>query len=145
MKYLCTSCSYIYDKAFWDAEEDIEIWDEIEICPVCEEYDTFQWIEEEVNYIDEDDLSWLEIDHFPEAELKEDKIIVKIGNEIHPMWDSHRIAEVSLYDEYWDLLDSKYLELETEAVCEFDFDDLDEFEIRVKCSLHWLWGRKFYN
>ncbi len=61
------------------------------------------------------------------------------------MWEWHRIAAVSLYDEYWDLIETNYLELETEAVTEFDFDDLDEFEIRVKCSVHWVWGKKFVN
>jgi hypothetical protein len=28
---------------------------------------------------------------------------------------------------------------------EFEFDDLDEFEIRVKCSTHWVWWKKFHN
>jgi hypothetical protein len=37
------------------------------------------------------------------------------------------------------LIEEKYLEMETEAVTEFYFDDLDEFEIRVKCSLHGVW------
>jgi hypothetical protein len=34
------------------------------------------------------------------------------------------------------LIEEKYLEMENEAKVEFDFDDLDEYEIRVKCSLH---------
>lgn len=145
MKYLCINCNYIYDEAFWDKEENIEIWEELNQCPICEEYDTFQWIEEEINYINDDDLTWLEIDHFPEVEIKENKIFVTVWNEIHPMWPEHRIAAVSLYDEYWDLIKVNYLELETEAITEFDFDNLDEFEIRVKCSVHWMWGRKFVN
>lgn len=145
MKYLCTNCNYVYDKAFWDKEENIEIGTELEMCPVCEEYDIFQGIEEEVNYINDDNLWWLEIDHFPEIEIKNGKLLVKVGNEIHPMWPEHRIGSVSLYDEYGDLIDVQYLEMETEANCEFEFDDLDEFEIRVKCSLHWIWGKKFRN
>jgi desulfoferrodoxin (superoxide reductase-like protein) len=145
MKYLCVNCNYVYDKSMWDSEENIEIWTELEKCPVCEEYDSFQWIEEEINYIDDDSLGALEIDHFPEVTIKNDKLIVSVGNEIHPMWEWHRIASISLYDEYWDLIEEKYLELETEANAEFNFDDLDEFEIRVKCSIHWIWWKKFFN
>jgi len=145
MKYFCTNCNYIYDKAFWDKEENVEIWTELDKCPICEEYDTFHGIDEEVNYIDENNLWALEIDHFPEIKIKDNKLIVIVWNEIHPMWPEHRIASVSLYDEYSDLIDVKYLEMEVEAICKFDFDDLDEFEIRVKCSLHWVFGKKFKN
>lgn len=145
MKYLCTNCNYVFDNDLGDKEENINIWEELDICPVCEEYDSFQWIEEEINYINDDNLWALEIDHFPEVEIKWEKLKVTVWNEIHPMWESHRIATVSLYDEYWDLIQTNYLELENEAVTEFDFDNLDEFEIRVKCSLHWIWGRKFKN
>lgn len=141
MKYLCTSCNYVYDNALWDSEESVNIWAEINECPVCGEYDSFQWIEEEINYID-DDLWPLEIDHFPDIEVIWDKIKVTVWNEIHPMWEAHRIAAVYLYDEYWDLVSTRYLELETEAVVEFDNENFDEFEIRVKCSVHWLWWRK---
>ena len=145
MKYFCTECSYSYDDAFWDIEEWLEIWKTFDKCPWCEEYDTFQWVEEEVNYIWDDNLEALEIDHFPEIEIKQWKLKVIIANEIHPMWESHRIASVSLYDEYLELIQTNYLELNNEAITEFDFDDLDEFEIRVKCSLHWVWWKKFKN
>ena len=145
MKYLCTECNYVFDNDIWDKEEEIEIWAQLEKCPVCEEYDSFQWIDEEINYINDDNLGSLEIDHIPEIEIKANKLIVTVANEIHPMWEWHRIASVSLYDEYWDLIKTNYLELENEAVTEFDFDDLDEFEIRVKCSIHWVWWRKFRN
>lgn len=145
MKYLCTNCNYIYDSAFWDMEEEIEIWDILEQCPVCEEYDTFQGIEEEVNYIEDDIMDSIELEHFPEVTIQWDKLIVVVWWELHPMWEDHRIASVWLYDEYWDLIDEKYLEMENEARIEFDFDDLDEYEIRVKCSLHWVWGKKFVN
>ena len=76
MKYLCTNCNYVYDNALWDIEENIEVWMELEKCPVCEEYDIFQWIEEEINYICEENWLWaLEVDHFPEIEIKDDKLI----------------------------------------------------------------------
>lgn len=145
MKYLCINCNYLYDTALWDKEENVEIWVELNKCPVCEEFDIFQWIEEEVNYINDDNLYWLEIDHYPEVRIENDKIYVTVGNEIHPMWESHRIAAVYLYDEYWDLIEVKYLELDTEAVIDFDFYNLDEFEIRVQCTNHWLWWKKFIN
>ncbi|MFK7780067.1 MAG: desulfoferrodoxin family protein [Candidatus Gracilibacteria bacterium] len=145
MKYLCTNCNYVFDKAIGDKEEGIAIGAEIDKCPVCKEYDVFQGIKEEINYISGDDLLSLEIDHYPEIEIKKDKIIVTVGNEIHPMGLEHRIAAVGLYDEYGDLVKVNYLELETEAVTEFDFDNLDEFEIRVNCSVHGLWARKFVN
>lgn len=145
MKYLCTNCNYIYDSAFWDLEEEVSVGETLELCPVCDEYDTFHGIEEEVSYIEDDILDSIEIDHFPEVSINGDKLMVTVWNEIHPMWDDHRIASVSLYDEYWDLIEEKYLEMETEARVEFDFDDLDEYEIRVKCSLHWVWGKKFVN
>ena len=145
MKYLCTNCNYIYDKSLWYEEENIEIWTELDKCPICEEYDIFQWIEEEINYIIDDNLWVLEIDHFPEVQINNNKLIVTIWNEIHPMWEEHRIASVSLYDEYSDLIEEKYLEKQTEAIIEFDFDNLDEFEIRVQCSIHWIWWKKFKN
>ena len=145
MKYFCTECSYSYDWDLWDKEEWIDPWMILDKCPVCEEYDCFQWVDEEVNYINNDNLWALEIDHFPEVVISDWKIVVTVWNEIHPMWPEHRIAAISLYDEYGDLIKTNYLELNNEAVTEFDFDDLDEFEIRVKCSLHWVWWRKFVN
>jgi len=148
MKYLCTNCNYVFDKALWDKEEYIEIWEELDKCPVCEEYDTFQWIEEEVNHIEVNEnknLDSIEIDHFPEVEIKDWKLKVSIWNEIHPMWPEHRIASIGLYDEYGDLIEEKFLKMDNEATVIFDFDNLDEFEIRAKCSLHWIWGRKFVN
>lgn len=141
MKYLCTNCNYVFDNALWDVEELVWIWDELVECPVCGEYDTFQGIEEEVNYID-NDLWVLEIDHYPEVEIIWNKLKVTVWNEIHPMWENHRIAAVYLFDEYWDQIDVKYLELDIEPVVEFDYDNLWEFEIRVKCSIHWLWWKK---
>jgi len=146
MKYFCTECSYAFDGDLWDKEEWINAWDTLDKCPVCEEYDCFQWVEEEVNYINSDNnLEALEIDHFPEIEISHWKLKVIVGNEIHPMWIEHRIASVWLYDEYGDLIQTNYLELDLEAVTEFEFDDLDEFEIRVKCSTHWVWWKKFKN
>lgn len=143
MKYLCTNCAYVYDIALWDEEEGIEVWIILDKCPVCQEYDTFQWFEEEVNYIDENNLYWLESEHNPEIEIKDDKIIVIVWEENHPMWETHRIASIGLYDEYWDLVEEKYLDIDSESIVEFDNYNFDEFEIRVKCSFHWVWWKKF--
>ncbi len=146
MKFLCTSCSYVFDQTLWDKEENIEVWAELEKCPVCEEYYSFQGIEEEVNYIDEDDiLDAIEVDHIPEVVIDWNKLEVFIWENSHPMWPEHRITAICLYDEYWDLIWTKYLNWKDEAKAIFNFDDLDEFEIRLKCSVHWVWGKKFKN
>ncbi|MDP3380552.1 MAG: hypothetical protein Q8S84_03305 [bacterium] len=42
----------------------------MEQCPVCEEYDTFQGIEEEVNYIEDDIMDSIELEHFPEVTIQ---------------------------------------------------------------------------
>jgi hypothetical protein len=49
------------------------------MCPVCEEFDTFQGIEEEVNYIEDNvKLVAMEIDHFPEVSIENGKLIVTV-------------------------------------------------------------------
>lgn len=150
MRYLCTNCNYIYDEWEWDGIEDIDVstkfedlWDSF-VCPVCwDGRDGFHEITEEINYLDENThLYDLEIDHFPDIEVKGEKLIVSVWNGIHPMWDSHRISSVSLYDEYWDLIEEKFLWIDEDPVVEFDFDDRWEYEIRVKCTLHGVWWRK---
>jgi len=145
MKYLCTHCNYTYDKSTWDKEEDVEVWIELEKCPICEEYDTFQGIEEEVNYIDTDDIGVLESDHMPVFNFKDDKLEVRVWREAHVMWDDHRISSVWLYDEYGDLVEEKYIWVDEEWNIVFDVSDLDEWEVRIKCTQHWIWSRKFEN
>lgn len=146
MKYICTSCSYVFDNSVGDKEEWVEVWSELDCCPVCEEFDCFQWIDEEKNYISwEDWLSSIEIDHFPEINILSDKLEVIVWSEVHPMWENHRISSISLYDEYWDLIETKYLEIEQEPKVVFAFDDLDEFEVVVRCTQHWLWAKKYVN
>ncbi len=146
MKHLCTKCNYIYDDILWDVEEEIKPLTELTVCPVCEAQDSFQWIEEEINYVDiNDDLTSLEVGHTPEVEIKGNIMKVTIGDEMHPMWLEHRIAAISLLDEYGDTIKINFLELENEAMTEFDFDNLDAFEIRAYCTVHWVWGRKFEN
>lgn len=148
MRYLCTSCNYIYDETL--GEEDFQqgtSFDELGdyfTCPVCWALkEEFHGIEEEVNQISDNPNDPLEIDHFIETQITWEKLIVTVWNAIHPMWDSHRIAAVSLYDEYWDLIETKFMQQDVDPIIEFDFDDLAEYEIRVQCSLHGMWGKKF--
>lgn len=113
-------------------------------CPVCGEgSDFFHEIREEVQYIENEyTKDPMEADHFIETEILSDKLRVTIGNGIHPMWDSHRITSVCLYDDYGDLIEEKFLWIDEDPIVEFDFDDMWEFEIRVRCSLHGVWGKK---
>lgn len=150
MRYLCTNCNYIYDEAEWDREEEIESGERFEDlgdhfrCPVCwESEEFFHEIREEVQYIENEySKDPLEIDHFIETEVKNDKLFVTVGNGIHPMWESHRISSVALYDDYGDLIEEKFLGIDEDPITEFDFDDLWEFEIRVRCNLHGVWWKK---
>lgn len=146
MKYLCVNCNFIYDEALWDKWEWIESWTKIEYlspCPVCLEYDTFNHINEEVIYIEENTKDLYEMSHFIEAEKKDWKILITIGHDVHPMWEEHRISWIWIYDEYWDLVTEEFLWIDFETSIEFEDYDLDEFEIRIKCTQHNLFARKF--
>lgn len=152
MRYLCTNCNYIYDESIWDKEEEIKAWTKLDnlwdnfSCPVCWELaEEFHEIKEEVNYIDENNLLWIEMEHFININIniKNWNLRVDIWKwDFHPSWEEHRISSISLYDEYWDLIEEKFLMVWEEPVVEFDISDLDDFEIRTRCSLHWVWGRK---
>lgn len=95
-------------------------------------------VQEEVNYLDDTILSRIEQEHDIEAELLENgKVHVLVSEKKHPMEVEHKIVSISLYDEYGDILEEKFLE---EEIVELEqvFDDygVEEFEIRVKCSKH---------
>jgi rubredoxin len=146
MKYLCVNCNYIYDEALWDSTEWIKAWtkiEELEICPVCFEYDIFEPIKEEVIYIEEDTKDKFELAHFIEVEKKNWVLKVVIWGNSHPMWEEHRICWAWLFDEYWDLVDEEFLSADWDSIVEFVDYDLWEFEVRVMCSQHKLFGRKF--
>lgn len=147
MKYICTNCNYIFDEFIDDNEDIIEKVDEDTMCPACYEYWTFQWIQEEVNYANDiNNLEYHELEHIPQIEIIDEKnhiIKVKVWQIEHPMWDEHRLYSISLYDEYWDLIVEEFLVKDSSPEVEFDVYDLDEYEIRIKCSIHWVWGRKF--
>lgn len=149
MRYLCTNCSHIYDEAIWDNEEWYLAWvklydmQDIFSCPVCNEWiDSFQEIVEEVNYIENhENLTWVEDEHFPVIIEEDKKIKIKVGkDEQHPSLDEHFISNIALYDEYWDLVEEKFLTSTDEWTYIFDNYDLDEYEIRITCNLHWVWS-----
>lgn len=152
MRYLCTNCNYIYDESLWEKDDGIEPWTRFDelwdyyVCPVCGECsDIFQEIKEEINYIKNDHtLDFVENEHFIDTEVDWNNLRVTIWKEIHPFWDDHRITEVSLYDEYGDIVESQFLPSWEEPEVDFNISDLDDFEIRVRCSLHGLWWKKVF-
>lgn len=146
MKFICTNCNYIFDEFIDEGEDVINKVDEDTVCPACGEQWFFQWIEEIVNYAEDlDNLKFHELEHIPQIEVVDEQnhiIKVFVWQNEHPMWAEHRLYSISLYDEYWDLVDEEFLNKDADPVVEFDVYDFDEYEIRVKCSLHWVWGRR---
>lgn len=150
MRYMCTNCSYVFDESLWDQEEGIWQWTLIEtldICPVCQEYESFQWIKEEINLIEWNDMYGLEKEHFPQIIPKvnrhgEEEIEVIVWDPSHPMWEDHFISSVMLYDEYDELVKEEFLLPESETKIIFNVSDLDDYMIVVRCSIHGLWWVK---
>jgi desulfoferrodoxin (superoxide reductase-like protein) len=145
MRYLCTNCAYIYDESIWDIEDWYDPWVKLYdmqdyfLCPACwERVWYFQEITEEVNYLSkEDNLSFEEELHYPLVSEENSKIKVSIWiEENHPSEDGHYISSIMLLDEYWDLVEEKFLNPKDEWNAIFDDYDLDEFEIRIRCNLH---------
>jgi desulfoferrodoxin (superoxide reductase-like protein) len=56
------------------------------------------------------------------------------------MVEWHYIYSISLFDEYWDLIEEKLLNIWEKPKAIFDVSYLDDFEIRTKCNLDWLWS-----
>ncbi len=157
MRYLCTNCSYIYDEDLWDLEENIVAWTKFEnlwdayCCPVCSALpDIFHEIKQEINYLWDIPMDVIEAEHFINIEKilwddnnAQDIIKVNVWKwDYHPSWLEHRITSMWLYDEYWDLVYEIFLWNEQTPELEFDISSLDDYEIRVRCSLHGVWSRK---
>lgn len=151
MKYLCINCSYIYDESLWDKMEWIEAWKTIEemiwetTCPSCEwSMEDFQVIEEEILYPENDDIiTSFEKQHVPTIKFRDDsKIEVTIwwADETHAMEEDHLISSIMLFDEYEDIIEERFLTHSEDPQIMFDISDLDAFEIRSRCNLHWLWS-----
>lgn len=150
MRYLCVECNYIYDESLWDETESISPWTKLEnlwdffCCPVCwENSDSFNEIIDEVNYIsNQKNTDSIESEHFINYEIVWDNLKVIIWKNIHPSGEDHRITQISLYDEYWDFIEEKFFDVDEHPIADFDISLLDDFEVRARCSLHWVWGRK---
>jgi len=148
MKFLCTNCNYIYDEAVWDLKEEIEagtLFEELNYdfcCPNCfEEKEGFMEIKEEILYVQNKNfMSPLEKTHIPKINILETKAIVEIWEIEHIMVEWHFIYSISLYDEYGDLIEEKLLNIWEKPKIIFEIWDLDDFEIRVKCNVDWLWS-----
>ncbi|MFA5917097.1 MAG: rubredoxin [Candidatus Gracilibacteria bacterium] len=149
MRYLCTNCSHIYDEALGDEEAGYEAgvklyeMQDYFVCPVCSEAsDSFQEINEEINYLDnEKNLTIEEEMHYPVIIQEDSNIKISIGiDENHPNEESHFISSIQLFDEYGDLVEEKFLSPNDKGGAIFDNYDLDEFEIRIICSLHGVFG-----
>lgn len=146
MKYICTNCGYVFDEALWDEVEEINWWTKIEkldCCPSCLELDSFFQIKEEVIYIWENTNDKIEQEHFINIFHKDRKIEVEIWWNSHPMEKEHRLLSIWLFDEYWDLVEEKFLKEEDDTFVIFDDYDLDYLEIRLRCNKHWIFGKKF--
>jgi len=151
MRYLCTNCSYIYDEDKWEIEDNIPAWTKFDIlwdyyeCWSCWWLaDLFQEIKEEVNYLREIPFDALEAEHFINLEyLWDDNIRISVWKwESHSYWSDHRIWSIGIYDEYWDLVYEKFYLEDEEPVLEFNVSDLDDFEIKARCTIHWVWAIK---
>jgi desulfoferrodoxin (superoxide reductase-like protein) len=90
--------------------------------------------------LDKNFLSPLEKTHIPVINIIENKAIVEIWEISHPMIEWHSIYSISLYDEYWDLVEDKFLNPWENPKAIFEVWDLDDFEIRIKCNVDWLWS-----
>lgn len=146
MKYICTNCGYIFDESIWDEVEEIS-WgtkiDDLDCCPNCLELDSFFQIKEEVIYISENKIDKIESEHFIEINYKNRRIDVTVWWNRHPMEAEHRLLSISLFDEYWDLVEEKFLKEDDDVFVVFDDYDLDDIEIRVRCSKHGIFAKKF--
>lgn len=151
MRYLCTNCSYIYDEDRWEVGDDISSWTKFEdlwdlfVCPVCWELpEVFYEIKEEINYLSKIPFDFIESEHFINIEFFwENNIKITVWKwESHPTWYEHRITSLWIYDEYWDLVYENFFNEDDEAILEFDISDLDDFEVRARCSIHGVWWIK---
>jgi len=151
MKHLCTNCGYIYDEINGEVEDWIEYWTKLDdirekfVCPSCfESSDNFQEITPYVQSLDDwEDILGIEIEHIPNVDISDNwEIKIEIN---HSSEESHFIWNIEIYDEYGDLVYEEFFRPWEPAYLEYDISDLDDFEIRVQCSIHWIFSKKFEN
>jgi len=148
MRYLCTGCNYIYDEDRGEIDDNIKAWTKFEnlwdsfVCPNCWELpEIFHEIKEEINYLWEIPFDAIEAEHFINTVISESWIItITVWKwAFHPVWAEHRITSIWIYDEYWDLVFDKFYEEDEDPILEFDVSDLDDFVVKARCSIHWVW------
>ena len=147
MQYLCTNCNFIYDEMTGEPEDGIPAWVKLSslewhiTCPNCNESgDYFQEITQHVHSLDEEHLLPFELEHIPKIEQLDDGYIKIESN--HPNEAEHFIGNIWIYDEYWDLFHEEFFKPWTWVYLEVDVSDLDEYEVRMQCSLHGVFGKK---
>ena len=151
MKHLCTNCGYIYDEINGEVEDWIDYGTKLDdiresfVCPSCfESSENFQEITPHIHSLDDkEDILGIELEHIPIIE-KLDSWEIKIEVN-HPSEQSHFIWNIWIFDEYWDLVYEEFFKPWEPAYLEFNISDLDDFEIRVSCSLHWIFSKKISN
>ena len=151
MKHLCINCGYIYDEINGEVEDWIEYWTKLDdirdkfVCPSCfESSDNFQEITPHIHSLDDwEDILWIEVEHIPVIEVLDNwDIKIEVN---HPNESTHFVWNIGIYDEYWDLVYEEFFKPWEPAYLEFNISDLDEYEIRTQCSLHWIFSKKFNN
>jgi len=148
MRYFCTDCSYIYDEAIGDPEMSIEAGGKLEdmsefYCSNCEAgSDMFQPIVEEILYAENPwYISGPEKEHIAHImHIDEKEVEVCVWEDMHPSGEDHRITTIGLYDEYGDMIEEHFFEVDEDPVYVFHTEDLDEFEIRTTCIQHGTWS-----
>ncbi len=147
-KYCCTNCGYVYNPFIWDIEQDIPpktFFENIDItyyCPSCwEDKDSFYPISETVQEVDDlDNIGNIEEMHIPFFYEKNDQIIINIWSEDFPFSEdeNHFIEYVWIFDEDWEELAIEVLpDISKEII--INIENLDYYEVRASCNLHWVW------
>ena len=151
MKHLCTNCGYIYDEINWEIEDWIDYWTKLDdirenfVCPNC--FESSENFQEIIPYLhsldDEKNLSAVEKEHIPQVEsLWNGEVRIDVN---HPMEKEHFIWNIWIYDEYWDLVYEEFFKPWDVAYLEYDVSDLDKYEVRVQCNIHWFFSKWFFN
>ena len=76
--------------------------------------------------------------HVPIIEVKENKVIVKVGSVPHPMEDSHYIELIQLIKDS-NVVIGKRLRPGDEPKAEFCVEDTEGLKARILCNIHGVW------
>lgn len=149
MKHLCINCNYIYNEIIGEVEDWIKQWTKLDsirekfVCPSCfESSENFQEITPYINSLDNwEFLLLIELEHTPKIDFL-DSWFIKIEVN-HSSEESHFLWNIWIYDEYGELVYEEFFRPWEPAYLEFNISDLDDFEVRTECSLHWVFSKKF--